>query len=153
MLYMKGEVQIHSFFVTRRRWVDNLTTRQVYCRGKIRRSRNFGEDKYFFLLAGQLFSESLIFFFLCNFSILFSLSWLSWFVHLSLLYNEQHKYPRTRRDLNPQSQLASSHKPTLQTAQPLVSAIEPRIPRCPAHILFTKPTRLFPLHNKGLYRK
>ena len=42
-------------------------------------------------------------------------------LRFAFTYNTQHKEPCRRRDSNPQSQQASGHRPTLQTARPLGS--------------------------------
>ena len=51
-----------------------------------------------------LLLNSFSFFLLYTFSVLLPLSWLSWLVHLFLLYNTQHKHPCSQLDSNPQSE-------------------------------------------------
>ena len=80
---------------TRDRPVAETCTKQ---RITLTRGRHLRPPHDFFL-----FSEFCFLFFVCTFSVLVSLSRVSWLVPLSLLYNT---HPCFRRDSNPQSQQA-----------------------------------------------
>jgi hypothetical protein len=63
----------------------------------------------------------------CTFSVLVSLSWLSWIVSLSFLHSPQPEHTCCWQDSNPQSQQAKGPRPTLYSArQP---GFEPGLPR------------------------